>query len=139
MPAETLPQSAQGEFTMTRSICAALALTLITSLSAGAEEMHQSVLTPARAAAAKQYPQIVLYSVAWCPHCREAKEYLTKNDIPFINHDVEVDDKAMEDLTIKYKSAGVPVIVFGIGKDEVIMKGFTPELFQEMLEKARSK
>jgi glutaredoxin 3 len=124
---------------MTRSICAALAFTLITSLSAGAEGPHQSVLTPAKAAAAKQYPQIVMYSVAWCPHCREAKEYLTKNDIPFINHDVEVDDKAMEDLTIKYKSTGIPVIVFGTGKDEVIMKGFTPELFQEMLEKARSK
>ena len=124
---------------MTRSICAALALTLITFVSAGAEGPHQSDLTPARAAAAKQYPQIVLYSVAWCPHCREAKEYLTKNDIPFINHDVEVDDKAMEELTIKYKSTGIPVIVFGNGKDEVIMRGFTPELFQEMLEKARSK
>ena len=124
---------------MTRSICAALALTLFTCVSAGAEGTHQSPLNPARAEAAKQYPQIVMYSVSWCPHCREAKEYLTKNDIPFINHDVEVDSKAMEDLTIKYKSAGVPVIVFGKDKAEIIMKGFTPELFQEMLQKARSK
>ena len=124
---------------MTRSICAALALTLFTFASVGAEGTHQSPLNPARAAAAKQYPQIVLYSTSWCPHCRAAKEYLTKNDIPFINRDVEVDAKAMEDLTVKYKSAGVPVIVFGKGKDEIIMNGFTPELFQEMLQKARSK
>lgn len=124
---------------MTKLICAALALTLITSFSAGAEGIHQSTLTPAKAAEAKKYPQIVLYSVAWCPHCREAKEYLTKNDIPFINRDVEVDAKAMEDLTIRYNSTGVPVIVFGKDKEEIVMKGFTPELFQKTLQKVRSK
>jgi glutaredoxin len=124
---------------MLRTICATLAVTFLTCLSAGAQETHQSTLNPAKAAAAKNYPQIVLYSVAWCPHCRETKEYLTKNDIPFINRDVEVDTKAMEDLTVKYNSTGVPVIIFGKGKDEIILKGFTPELFQENLQKARSK
>lgn len=124
---------------MIRTVCAALAMILITSFSIAAEGPRQSTLNPAKAAAAKNYPQIVLYSVAWCPHCREAKEYLTKNDIPFINRDVEVDAKAMEDLTIKYNSTGVPVIVFGNSKDEVIMKGFTPELFQETLQKSRLK
>jgi glutaredoxin-like YruB-family protein len=112
---------------------------VITCFPAGAEVPHQSTLNPAKAAAAKVYPQIVLYSVAWCPHCREAKEYLTKNDIPFINRDVEIDAKAMEDLTIKYNSTGVPVIIFGKGEKEIIMKGFTPEQFQETLQKARLK
>lgn len=124
---------------MTRIVYAAIAFTLIATISAGAELSHQSPLNPAKAAAAKKYPQIVLYSVAWCPHCRETKEYLTKNDIPFINRDVEIDAQAMEDLTLKYNSTGVPVIVFGKGADEIIMRGFTPELFQETLQKARSK
>jgi glutaredoxin-like YruB-family protein len=125
---------------MTRSLFAALAMTLFMCISAGAGEVsHQSPLNPAKAATAQQFPQIVLYSVAWCPHCRAAKEYLTKNDIPFINRDVEVDAKAMEDLTIKYNSTGVPVIVISKGKEEIIMRGFTPELFQESLLKARSK
>lgn len=124
---------------MIRTICAALAVTLITSFSIAAESPRQSTLNPAKAAAAKTYPQIVLYSVAWCPHCREAKEYLTKNDIPFINRDVEIDVKAMEDLTSKYNSTGVPVIVIGKDTEEVIMKGFTPELFQETLQKVRLK
>lgn len=124
---------------MIRSFYAALAIVLLFHVSSGAEEASQSKLNPAKAAAAKQYPHIVLYSVSWCPRCRETKEYLTKNDIPFINYDVEVDTKAMQDLTIKYNSTGVPVIIFGKGNDEIIMKGFTPELFQEMLQKARSK
>lgn len=121
---------------MRRMFCAALALTLFTFTSAGAEGPQQSGLNPVKAEEAKQYPQIVLYSVAWCPHCRDAKEYMTKKNIPFIIRDVEVDARAMEDLTIKYSSTGVPVIIFGKNSDEIIMKGFTPELFQETLQKA---
>ena len=91
-----------------------------------ADQNHQSTLSPARAEEAKKYPRIVLFSVAWCPHCKETKEYFTRNNIPFINRDVEVDAKSMEELTGKYKSNGVPVIVIGSGKNEVVVKGFTP-------------
>jgi glutaredoxin len=124
---------------MNRLVFTALILTFIACGSATAEGTRQGILDPAKAAAAKNYPQIVLYSVVWCHQCREIKEYLTKNNIPFINRDVEADTKAMEDLTIRYNSTGVPVIVLGKGKDEVIMKGFTPELFQEKLKKATLK
>lgn len=120
-------------------LCTALAIMLVTTLSATAvEQPHQSALNPSRAEAAKKFPRIVLFSVSWCPHCRETKEYLTKNDIPFINRDVEVDASAMAELTGKYNSTGVPVIVFGTGKNEVVMKGFTPELFQDSLKKANT-
>jgi glutaredoxin-like YruB-family protein len=112
---------------------------LFSASSMAAGQGHQSTLDPARAQAAKNYPQIVLYSVAWCPHCRETKDYFTRNNIPFINRDVEVDAQAMEELTGKYNSNSVPVIVIGAGKDEVVVKGFTPELFQDSLKKARAK
>jgi len=124
---------------MTRSVCAALAFSIIACISAGAEGSQQDALVSVNTATAKNYPQIVLYSVPWCPVCKETKEYLAKNNIPYKNRNVEADTKAMEDLTIKYGSTGVPVIVFGKGNDEVIMKGFTPELFQESLQKARLK
>jgi glutaredoxin 3 len=119
---------------------AVIAMTLITALTcAAAENAPQSKLNPAKAAEMKKYPAVVLYSVAWCPHCRAAKEYFTKNNIPFINRDVEIDEKAMEELTGKYKSQGVPVIVIGTGKDEIVMRGFSPEQFEESLKKAQSK
>lgn len=121
-------------------IFAVLALILMSVLtSLAADQASQSKLNPAKAQEAKKYPRIVVYTVSWCPHCREAKEYLTHNNIPFINKDVEIDEKAMEELTGKYNSQGVPVIVFGAGKDEVVMKGFTPELFEESLKKVRLK
>ena len=118
----------------------ALVMGLFVAASAfgnGAGLGQQSVLSPEKAVATRSYPQIVLFSVAWCPHCRETKEYFTKNNIPFINRDVEMDAKAMEELTGKYNSTGVPVIVIGTGKDEVVVKGFTPESFQNGLKKAR--
>lgn len=121
-------------------ILAVLAMTLMSVLTCvAAEQASQSKLNPAKAQESKKYPQIVAYTVSWCPHCREAKEYLTHNNIPFINKDVEVDEKAMAELTGKYESQGVPVIVIGTGKGEVVMKGFTPELFEESLKKARFK
>ena len=79
----------------------------------------------------QKYPRIVLYSVSWCPHCKEAKEYLTSHNIPFINRDVELDDNAKDELVDKYKSGGVPLIVFG--NDEKVMKGFNREKFEKIL------
>ncbi len=119
------------------TICVVLLLPVLSSFAA--EQGRQSTLNPAKAEASRKFPRIVLYSVAWCPHCKETKDYFTKNNIPFINRDVEIDGKAMEELTGKYNSTGVPVIVMGSGKNEIVIKGFTPELFQETLKKAQSR
>jgi len=125
---------------MTRKIVMVVALLLITALHGmAAEQAPQSTLSPVKAAEAKKYPAIKVFSVAWCPHCRAAKEYLTSHNIPFSNLDVELDTKAYDELTIKYESAGVPVIVLGSGENEVVMKGFTPEMFEDSLKKAQQK
>jgi glutaredoxin-like YruB-family protein len=125
---------------MTAKILAALMSVVLLSVSClAADQAHQSKLDPAKAQTARSYPQIVLYSVAWCPHCKETKDYFTRNNIPFINRDVEIDARAMDDLTIKYNSTGVPLIVIGTGRDEVVLKGFTPESFQESLKKSQAK
>lgn len=121
---------------MLRTILIATAVLLNAVLPGmAANQAPQSILNPARAAESKKFPTIVLYSVSWCPHCREAKEYLTSHNIPFINRDVEVDSSAYDLLTKKYESQGVPVIVMGEGKNEVIIRGFKPEVFQDKLKK----
>ncbi|GAB7027631.1 glutaredoxin domain-containing protein [Geotalea toluenoxydans] len=117
-------------------IISALLCTATFCQAAAMEESPQSPLKPP-AAAQQKYPRIVLYSVSWCPHCKAAKEYLTRNNIPFLNRDVEVDDDAMDDLTKKYKSQGVPVIV--IGNDEVILKGFDQQKFEKAVKDVQKK
>ena len=112
---------------------------MLASGAVAAGQDTQSRLNPVKAQESRKYPQIVLYSVSWCPHCREAKEYLAKNNIPFTNRDVEQDAKAMTLLTDKYKSQSVPLIVFGTGQNEIVMHGFTPETFKDSLKKARTK
>ncbi|KAF0215906.1 MAG: YruB family glutaredoxin-like [Geobacteraceae bacterium] len=107
-----------------------LSLTLF-ALSCQAGEVRDAPQSPVNPTAVKpqKYPKVVLYSTSWCPHCKEAKEYFTRNSIPFINKDVEIDSAAMDELTNKYKSQGVPVIV--IGDDKVILKGFNKEKFEK--------
>lgn len=119
----------------------ALALLLAASLATvpchgeSASDTGQSRIDT-RAAKPHDYPKIVLYSVAWCPHCKEAKEYFTTRNIPFINKDVELDEKALEELTKKYKSQGVPVIVLD---DRKVIKGFSPEGFEKAVKEIQSK
>jgi glutaredoxin 3 len=116
---------------------AVLAVILLFPLGfAQAQDLPQSPIAP-RAGAKLKYPKIVLFSTSWCPHCKAAKEYFTSNNIPFINRDVELDSDAMEVLTGKYKSQGVPVIV--IGDDAAIMKGFDETRFEKAVEKAKAK
>ncbi|WP_136516346.1 glutaredoxin domain-containing protein [Geomonas edaphica] len=117
-------------------LTAILAASLLLPLSGfGAEQLPQSPLG-ARAQETK-YPKIVLFSTSWCPHCRAAKEYFTKNNIPFINRDVEVEPEAMALVTGKYKSQGVPVII--IGDDAKILKGFEVTRFEKAVEQVRKK
>lgn len=101
----------------------------------GAGSSNQTILSPS-SPRKLQYPKIVIYTVAWCPHCRELKEYLTSRNIPFINRDVELEPAAMEELAKKYSTYGVPVVV--IGTDQEVLKGFTAEQFEKSLARARS-
>jgi glutaredoxin-like YruB-family protein len=123
-------------FTIIRSVAVLiLFLAAVPAFGAGGDA-PQSPVSP-EAVVPQKYPKIVLYSVAWCPHCKEAKEYFTRNNIPFINRDVEIDEAAMKDLTKKYKSQGVPVIV--IGNDEKVLKGFDQARFENAVKEVREK
>ncbi len=124
---------------MKKIIIAALFLVCAASAAYAADpagDAPQSPIHP-NAPVKLQYPKIVLYSVSWCPHCREAKEYFTSHNIPFINKDVELDTVAMDELTNKYKSQGVPVIV--LGNDQKVLKGFDEQRFRKAVEEVRGK
>jgi len=99
-------------------------------------DLPQSQLAPQGGQKLK-YPKIVLFSTSWCPHCKAAKEYFTRNNIPFINRDVELDSDAMDLVTGKYKSQGVPIVV--IGDDGMVLRGFDEKRFEQAVEKYKKK
>jgi glutaredoxin 3 len=101
-----------------------LSITLFVFLSVG----FVAAATPVRTASAPRYPKIEIYTAPWCKSCSEASAYLTKNNIPFLKKDVFANEAYMDEMTSRYRSSAVPVIV--IGNDEKVLKGFVVEAFQ---------
>jgi glutaredoxin-like YruB-family protein len=125
---------------MTKQLACLFSFFLIISVSncyaTEASSPNQSKINPSENKSSI-YPGIVLYSTSWCPHCKNAKEYFTNNNIPFINRDVELDQSAMDALLNKYDSRAVPVIV--IGNDTIILKGFSKREFEKAIEEYKKK
>ncbi len=70
--------------------------------------------------------KIKIYTLSWCPHCKELKEFLSEMKIPFENFDVENDDSAAEYIIKKTGQEGFPVIeienevLIGFDKDKLL-------------------
>lgn len=70
---------------------------------------------------------IVMYSASWCGYCRKAREYFRKNNIQFVEYDVEKSSKGKADYQ-KLKATGVPVILIGDKR----MNGFSENRFEQL-------
>jgi len=88
---------------------------------------------------AQKIPLVIIYTLSTCPHCMEAKEFFTNNNIPFINREVDSDSQHMDELmqiydkmNIPEQKRGVPLIIIGT---DVKLQGFNKEKVQEALKK----
>lgn len=99
----------------------------------------QTIVTPQAAASLRQ-PLVVIYTLSTCPHCREAKEYMTSHGIPFVDRAVD-DEGHMHELMRIYDDMGVPVEKRGVPliviADKVRLQGFNRERFQKELDGVR--
>jgi glutaredoxin len=80
--------------------------------------------------------KVRLYTLSTCPWCRKAKQYFTKNKIPFENIDydlaTEEEQEAIMDQMDEYGGTGeFPFAI--IGKDSVC--GFDPDEYARLLGK----
>lgn len=70
---------------------------------------------------------VIMYSTSWCGYCKRAARHFRKNEIPFIEHDIEKSRQAARDYK-KLNGRGVPVIL--VGKKR--MNGFNAKRFDSM-------
>ena len=64
---------------------------------------------------------VILYSTSWCGYCRKARSYFDRNDIDYIEKDIEKDRAAAKELRAKVKGySGVPVIDI----DGTVIRGY---------------
>lgn len=78
---------------------------------------------------------VIVYSAEWCGFCKKAKAWLSSNDVPFVERDVEkqpgVADELKEKLAAaKVRGGGVPVIDW----DGQIIVGFDRRRLSKLLE-----
>ena len=58
-------------------------------------------------------PQVaVLYATSWCGYCKQARAYMAKNGIEYVEFDIEKDPGAQAAYS-RYKGRGVPFLVMG--------------------------
>ncbi|MDJ0763189.1 MAG: glutaredoxin domain-containing protein [Myxococcota bacterium] len=79
-------------------------------------------------------PRVVMYATRHCPVCIKARRWFVKQNIPYVERDVEKDARAAAELAAKGQAQGVPtngVPVFDIGGR--LVPGFDPNAIMAML------
>ena len=74
-------------------------------------------------------PLIVMYTIDWCGYCKQAREYFTSKNIPYVEYDIEKSNKAKRNYDV-LKGSGTPLIYQGYTR----VVGFHPRLVEGKLE-----
>ena len=72
---------------------------------------------------------VVIYSTPTCHFCHAAKDFFTENNVGYIDHNVQDDMTARQEMITKSGQMGVPVIMIG---DEIVV-GFDEDAIREKL------
>ncbi|MCA9576350.1 MAG: glutaredoxin family protein [Myxococcales bacterium] len=81
---------------------------------------------------ARQRVPVVLYSTTWCGVCRQAREYLSANNVRYTEHDVEANPSARADHLRLNPRGSVPT--FDVGGE--VLVGFSDAAFRQALDAA---
>lgn len=73
--------------------------------------------------------EVKIYTTPTCPYCKQAKAYLGKKGVKYVEYNVMKDQKALQEMVKISGSRSVPVIV----ACEQVMVGFDPVRLEQML------
>jgi glutaredoxin-like YruB-family protein len=78
---------------------------------------------------------VVVYTTPTCGYCHQAKAYLSRQGVPFVEKNVAADQAAAMEMISKSGQQGVPVITV----DGEVVIGFNQPRLSQLLEKAQPK
>jgi glutaredoxin len=96
------------------------------------EQPAQRTITEEDAKAALSQVKIEMYATQWCGSCRNAREYLAYNEIPYTEYDIDNDQAAKKRLTAINPRTSIPTFQI----DDIVQVGFSPENFEHRLNQA---
>jgi glutaredoxin-like YruB-family protein len=73
--------------------------------------------------------EVKIYTTPTCTYCKQAKAYMTRKGINYVEYDVTKDQQALQEMVKISGARAVPVIV----ACEQVMVGFDPARLEEML------
>jgi arsenate reductase-like glutaredoxin family protein len=88
----------------------------------------------AHGGAGTQQPRVVVYGAEWCSACHQAAGWLRANNIPFVEHDIEREPQAAQEMLARARAQGVPtgsIPIIDVGGR--LLVGFNPEAIQQAL------
>jgi glutaredoxin len=89
---------------------------------------------PTGAAPGSQHARITIYGAEWCSACHQAANYLRSQNIPFVEHDIEHEPAAAQEMYARARQQGVPTgSIPIIDIDGRLMVGFNPGAIQQAL------
>lgn len=62
----------------------------------------------------QEVKEIIIYGSGTCHYCIDTKTYLTKKNIPFVFHDLDLDSKKIEEMYVKLRKANISTSNFQI-------------------------
>ena len=77
----------------------------------------------------KPEEKVLMYATSWCGYCKKARKYFRKNNIPYIEYDIEQDAEAKRQYK-KLGGNGVPLILY----ENRRMTGFSQDRFRHLYE-----
>jgi arsenate reductase-like glutaredoxin family protein len=80
-------------------------------------------------------PRITIYGASWCGACHQAAAWLRANHIPFVEHDIETEPQAAQEMMARARQQGVPTgSIPIIDINGRLTVGFNPGLIQQALQ-----
>lgn len=71
---------------------------------------------------------VILYGTSWCDYCRKTREYLAKNDIDYVDYDIESSAQGAKEYK-QLHGRGVPLLVVNIK----VIRGYNPPAIEAAL------